>query len=117
MLFRSNYCWRNKHNCHRAYLKGQTFIFATPMATIHLGIALFWIHSDSREKDSYFHWAVVATETSWTDGDGVQTYDIAPKPFARHSRTRCLSRKATQFHCTDVWSLTPSLMMETRIPA
>ncbi|PBK89837.1 hypothetical protein ARMGADRAFT_317805 [Armillaria gallica] len=46
------------------------------MATIHLGIALFWIHSDSRDKDSYFHWAVVATETSWTDGDGVQT-DLA----------------------------------------
>ncbi|KAK0220071.1 hypothetical protein IW262DRAFT_998913 [Armillaria fumosa] len=48
------------------------------MATIHLGIALFWIHSDSREGESYFHWAVVATETSWTNGNGVQTYDIAP---------------------------------------
>ncbi|KAK0496069.1 hypothetical protein EDD18DRAFT_1390683 [Armillaria luteobubalina] len=48
------------------------------MATIHLGIALFWIHIDSREGESYFHWAVVATETNWTTGDGIQTYDIAP---------------------------------------
>lgn len=65
-------------------------IFATPMATIHLGIALFWIHSDSREKDSYFHWAVVATETSWTDGDGVQTYDIAPTLDRKwEQRVRC----------------------------